>query len=65
MRRLFTLFKKGAGYSNYIELIMFPLSQGTPVGALTGTADTTTQKTIMNVLCLRSDATKIYVSLET
>lgn len=32
------------------------------MGALTGTADDTTQATIKNVLCMKADSTIIYVS---
>ncbi|XP_068757423.1 uncharacterized protein [Montipora capricornis] len=36
--------------------------EGTPVGALTGTADETTQTTIKEVLCMKTNCRTIYVS---
>ena len=36
--------------------------QGTPVGALTGTADETTLRTIKEVLCMKTNCRTIYVS---
>lgn len=48
-------------FGNLGELRSF-CKQGTPMGALTGTADQTTQETIRKLLCMRPDCSTMYVS---
>lgn len=44
------------------SVILIHYTAGTPIGALTGTADEHTQATIKSLLCMRPNAVSIYVS---